>query len=108
MIFDKNADCSANTNFSLKINFHQFLYNAPSILLYNVQSLRRRNSEDAKRCLTRTITISMKLKSITIPLSFQMVNSPGSPAESPQTDFNNLHQALLQPFEQITMVSTIW
>lgn len=34
-----------------------------------------------------------------------MVHSPGSPVESPQTDYNNLHQALLQPFEQITMVS---
>ncbi|KAH9642527.1 hypothetical protein HF086_008937 [Spodoptera exigua] len=35
----------------------------------------------------------------------KMVHSPGSPVESPQTDYNNLHQALLQPFEQITMVS---
>ncbi|CAH2042420.1 unnamed protein product, partial [Iphiclides podalirius] len=33
-----------------------------------------------------------------------MVHSPGSPVESPQTDYNNLHQALLQPFEQITML----
>lgn len=33
-----------------------------------------------------------------------MVHSPGSPVESPQTDYNNLHQVLLQPFEQITMV----
>ncbi|XP_045777504.1 CREB-regulated transcription coactivator 3 isoform X3 [Maniola jurtina] len=32
-----------------------------------------------------------------------MVHSPGSPVESPQNDYNNLHQALLQPFEQITM-----
>nr|XP_026494188.1 CREB-regulated transcription coactivator 3 isoform X1 [Vanessa tameamea] len=33
-----------------------------------------------------------------------MVHSPGSPVESPQTDYNNLHQVLLQPFEQITML----
>lgn len=33
-----------------------------------------------------------------------MVQSPGSPVESPQSDYNNLHQALLQPFEQITML----
>lgn len=36
-----------------------------------------------------------------------MVHSPGSPAESPQTDYNNInniHQTLLQPFEQITML----
>ncbi|XP_063894275.1 CREB-regulated transcription coactivator 2 isoform X7 [Helicoverpa armigera] len=39
---------------------------------------------------------------INIP-SPTMVHSPGSPVESPQTDYNNLHQALLQPFEQITM-----
>ncbi|KAL4714941.1 hypothetical protein ACJJTC_003092 [Scirpophaga incertulas] len=39
---------------------------------------------------------------INIP-SPTMVHSPGSPAESPQTDFN-LHQVLLQPFEQITMM----
>ncbi|KAI5643036.1 CREB-regulated transcription coactivator 3 isoform X2 [Phthorimaea operculella] len=34
-----------------------------------------------------------------------MVHSPGSPADSPQTqtDYHNLHQ-LLQPFEQITML----
>ncbi|XP_013163167.1 PREDICTED: CREB-regulated transcription coactivator 2-like [Papilio xuthus] len=32
------------------------------------------------------------------------MHSPGSPVESPQTDYNNLHQALLQPFEQITML----
>ncbi|CAH2266966.1 jg6666 [Pararge aegeria aegeria] len=35
-----------------------------------------------------------------------MVHSPGSPVESPQTDYNNLHQALLQPFEQITMLDS--
>ncbi|CAH2089556.1 unnamed protein product [Euphydryas editha] len=40
---------------------------------------------------------------INIP-SPTMVHSPGSPVESPQTDYNNLHQALLQPFEQITML----
>ncbi|CAH0401236.1 unnamed protein product [Chilo suppressalis] len=39
---------------------------------------------------------------INIP-SPTMVHSPGSPAESPQTDYN-LHQVLLQPFEQITMM----
>ncbi|XP_041984922.1 CREB-regulated transcription coactivator 1 isoform X2 [Aricia agestis] len=39
---------------------------------------------------------------INIP-SPTMVHSPGSPVESPQ-DYNNLHQALLQPFEQITML----
>ncbi|XP_047518629.1 CREB-regulated transcription coactivator 3-like isoform X8 [Pieris napi] len=33
-----------------------------------------------------------------------MVHSPGSPVESPQTDYSNLHQVLLQPFEQITML----
>ncbi|XP_075981035.1 CREB-regulated transcription coactivator isoform X2 [Anticarsia gemmatalis] len=34
-----------------------------------------------------------------------MVHSPGSPVDgSPQPDYNNLHQALLQPFEQITML----
>ncbi|XP_073953841.1 CREB-regulated transcription coactivator isoform X2 [Choristoneura fumiferana] len=42
---------------------------------------------------------------INIP-SPTMVHSPGSPAESPQTDYNNLHQALLQPFEQITMLDS--
>ncbi|OWR52653.1 hypothetical protein KGM_208402 [Danaus plexippus plexippus] len=40
---------------------------------------------------------------INIP-SPTMVHSPGSPGESPQTDYTNLHQALLQPFEQITML----
>lgn len=43
---------------------------------------------------------------INIP-SPTMVHSPGSPAESPQTDYNNInniHQTLLQPFEQITML----
>ncbi|XP_068620225.1 CREB-regulated transcription coactivator 3-like [Battus philenor] len=40
---------------------------------------------------------------INIP-SPTMVHSPASPVESPQTDYNNLHQALLQPFEQITML----
>ncbi|CAK1551429.1 unnamed protein product [Leptosia nina] len=33
-----------------------------------------------------------------------MAHSPGSPVESPQTDYSNLHQVLLQPFEQITML----
>ncbi|XP_023937013.2 CREB-regulated transcription coactivator 1 [Bicyclus anynana] len=42
---------------------------------------------------------------INIP-SPTMVHSPGSPVESPQTDYNNLHQALLQPFEQITMLDS--
>ncbi|XP_045452747.1 CREB-regulated transcription coactivator 3 [Melitaea cinxia] len=44
---------------------------------------------------------------INIP-SPTMVHSPGSPVESPQTDYNNLHQALLQPFEQITMQGVDW
>ncbi|GBP31920.1 hypothetical protein EVAR_18459_1 [Eumeta japonica] len=39
---------------------------------------------------------------INIP-SPTMVHSPGSPVGSPQTDYNNIHQTLLQPFEQITM-----
>ncbi|KAM3963207.1 LOW QUALITY PROTEIN: uncharacterized protein ACR2FA_002567 [Aphomia sociella] len=42
---------------------------------------------------------------INIP-SPTMVHSPGSPVESPQTDYNNLHQVLLQPFEQITMMDS--
>ncbi|CAG4947204.1 unnamed protein product [Colias eurytheme] len=34
-----------------------------------------------------------------------MAHSPGSPVgESSQTDYNNLHTVLLQPFEQITML----
>ncbi|XP_047518592.1 CREB-regulated transcription coactivator 3-like isoform X3 [Pieris napi] len=37
-----------------------------------------------------------------------MVHSPGSPVESPQTDYSNLHQVLLQPFEQITMQGVDW
>ncbi|XP_061384057.1 CREB-regulated transcription coactivator 3-like isoform X3 [Danaus plexippus] len=44
---------------------------------------------------------------INIP-SPTMVHSPGSPGESPQTDYTNLHQALLQPFEQITMQGVDW
>ncbi|XP_047996540.1 CREB-regulated transcription coactivator 3 isoform X1 [Leguminivora glycinivorella] len=41
---------------------------------------------------------------INIP-SPTMVHSPGSPAESPQTDYS-LHSTLLQPFEQITMLDS--
>lgn len=41
---------------------------------------------------------------INIP-SPTMVHSPGSPAESPQTDYS-LTQTLLQPFEQITMLDS--
>ncbi|KAL0869922.1 hypothetical protein ABMA27_006118 [Loxostege sticticalis] len=40
---------------------------------------------------------------INIP-SPTMVHSPGSPAESPSAADYNLHQVLLQPFEQITMM----
>lgn len=38
----------------------------------------------------------------------QMVHSPGSPVESPRNDYSSLHQQILEPFGQITMVSKRW